>query len=203
MEIRYVIGDEKGWLLANRQGGGQVELPEYLKVEFIKREKDASNVVRDYFKVLEGRESGTLANVRQKSDTGSWLGKGNPGWRGAAQVKFSISRSEFTYPGGTPLMAVSEGGPPVPLGMHDLELPDVSHRFGEAYLGTAKYSKTWFFIGHGMNSSRVANRYLHAGRVSAGCVTIKTIEGWDKLYKYLILSRKGDGRSVGTISVVP
>lgn len=53
MEHRYVIGDEKGWLIANKESGGKVELPEYLKVEFIKRAKDASNVTRDYFKVLE------------------------------------------------------------------------------------------------------------------------------------------------------
>lgn len=102
----------------------------------------------------------------------------------------------------TALIAVSEGGPPVPIGTHDLELPDVSHRLGEQYLGSAKHAKSWFFIGHEMNNARTNNRYLHVGNASAGCVTVQSHDRWDDLYRYLILSRKGDSLSVGTIKVV-
>ena len=204
MDIRYITGDEKGWLLARKPTGVQIELPEYLKVEFIKTEKDAArNETRDHFKNLEGRERGTSVSVRQKPGGGSWLVKGDPGWRGAAQVRFSLSKKELTYPGGPKLIAVSEGGPHVPVGTHDLELPDVSHKFGEHYLGVAKRAKSWFFIGHSMNGAGINNRYLHVGNFSAGCVTVQSREGWDQLYRYLILTRKGDGKSVGAITVAP
>jgi hypothetical protein len=180
MDIRYIKGDSKGWLRARRENGREVELPEFLKVEFIETKADsASGQLRDHFKVLEGRERGTLASVRHDKDK-PWLGAGNPGWRGPSHVYFSLSKQELTYPGGLRMTAVSEGGPPVPVGVHDLELPDVSHALGAAYLGGATRAKSWFFIGHAMNGARVANRYLHVGSVSAGCVTVRAVEQWDR-----------------------
>jgi hypothetical protein len=46
---------------------------------------------------------------------------------------------------------------------------------------------TWFRIGHS------GDRFLHPCRVSAGCVTVKDIGEWTKIYNYLINSRKGHG----------
>ena len=67
MEVRYVEGDDTGWLRVTKNAGSEIALPEYLKVDFTESKKAlGSNIMRDYFKVLEGREKGTLASVKQK-----------------------------------------------------------------------------------------------------------------------------------------
>jgi hypothetical protein len=200
-EERYIIGDDTGWLRVRKTSGDEIPLPEFLKVEFLKSEKEpARREVRDHFKIIEGRERGTLASVRQKADGLSWLAKGNPGWQGPAQVRFSLSKSQVTYPGGPAVVAVSEGKP-ISVGIYDLEIPDAPHLMAAQYLDRSRRALTWFFIGHTMNNNRVNNRYLHTGLASAGCVTVKSLDRWEQLYRYLILSRKDDGLSVGTITV--
>jgi hypothetical protein len=56
-----------------------------------------------------------------------------------------------------------------------------------------------FYLGKDGTSKN--DRYLHTGSVSFGCITVDPDE-WTALYKYLILSRKGDGKNVGTIKVI-
>lgn len=202
MEARYIQGDSTGWLRVKKNSGVEIALPEYLKVKLIESKKDpGTNQVRDYFQVLEGREKGTTASVRQKPNGESWLAKGNPGYRGPALVTFNITTGVVTFPGGTALTATTDVMNPVPLGLHDLELPDAPHQGGAAYVSASSRAKTWFLIGHGLLGEG-QGRYLHPGRISAGCVTVTQVANWNNLYMYLILSRKGDDRSVGTINVI-
>jgi hypothetical protein len=202
MDQRYIDGDSTGWLQVRRATGAVIALPEYLKVEFLERKKDPrTNEIRDYFKILEGRESNNKASVKQKPNGQSWLKKGNPGYRSAASVTFNIATGEVTYAGGNALGATTDSSNPVSTGIHDLELPDAPHRGGEYYMARSIRAKTWFLIGHGLLGDG-AGRYLHPGRISAGCVTVTDVENWNRLYQYLILSRKGDNLSVGTINVI-
>jgi hypothetical protein len=85
---------------------------------------------------------------------------------------------------------------------------------------------TWFHIGH----NPAEDRYLHCGLISHGYVTVRPLivkrgdprlrgrtdvelglpmpvptppaASWDDLYAYLISARKGDGKSVGIITIV-
>ena len=84
---------------------------------------------------------------------------------------------------------------PVPLGSHNIEIPDAPHSLGSGYLGSAKYARTWFRVGN------KGDRYLHCGQVSLGCITVKDVGSWDKIYEHLIKSRKNN-QSVGVIKVV-
>jgi hypothetical protein len=80
----------------------------------------------------------------------------------------------------------------LPRGKHDIEIPDFQHtEYGERY---GRFGTTWFRIGHS------GDRYLHPGRVSAGCVTITQYNEWPNIWLYLINSRK-DARSVGEIEI--
>ncbi|MEK7198102.1 MAG: hypothetical protein AAB648_01405, partial [Patescibacteria group bacterium] len=55
---------------------------------------------------------------------------------------------------------------------------------------------TWFKIGHG------GERYLHAGGLSLGCITVIETSRWMEVYNILIRARKDDFMSVGVLEVV-
>jgi len=61
-------------------------------------------------------------------------------------------------------------------------------------LSKIKYSDD--SIGHS------GERYLHPGRVSAGCISITETTRWMEIYDSLIKARKGDFMSVGVLEVV-
>ncbi len=91
-----------------------------------------------------------------------------------------------------PVNGIIDATNPVPQGKHDIEIPDFQHtEYGSGY---GAFATTWFRIGHS------GDRYLHPGRVSAGCVTITDISQWPSIWSYLINSRK-DNRSVGEITI--
>ena len=77
----------------------------------------------------------------------------------------------------------------------DVEIPDYTHSSGEHYL-EAKRGKVWFKIGHD------GERYLHAGGLSLGCMTIIETTRWMEIYKILIKARKNDFKSVGVLEVI-
>ena len=54
----------------------------------------------------------------------------------------------------------------------------------------------WFRIGHD------GERYLHAGMVSAGCISITETNRWMEIYNILIKARKGDFMSVSVLEVI-
>ena len=76
----------------------------------------------------------------------------------------------------------------------DLEFPYEPHPHGRRYMTYSKYAKTWFRIGH------TGDRFLHTGRFSEGCITVKNHSQWTPIYNRLIRSRK-DKKSVGILIV--
>jgi len=94
---------------------------------------------------------------------------------------------------------------PVPAGNHRIMAPDQSH----ANISTAGYrsatpglrcTDVWFPIeleGQPGNSGR----YVHAGHLSEGCVTVYELIKWNAIYDSLIASRipGADGKFVGTL----
>jgi hypothetical protein len=195
MTARYVTdADGKGWLnvrWGSASGPMFPPLPQYLSVDHERTEGG-----RDYFTVSEGQMRGKKASVKLKTGGASNLALGNPGYAAAAKVVFNRRTKELRYGTAGPVAAKTHDGNPVPLGTYDLELPYEAHSLGAPYESQTIYAKTWFRVGH------TGDRFLHPGRVSAGCVTVTNLPEWTKIYKYLIKARLGDGASVGKLQVV-
>jgi hypothetical protein len=188
---RYVVAGTDGWLNVKREPSGEIiALPEFLKVNVTSTQNG-----RDYFVVHEGVERGKHFSVK----TGN-LKAGNPGYRGPANLEFSLSKETLTFLG-EKVTAIMYDEKPIPMGTHPIQIPDFPHTGGNSYLGQSRYAKTWFYLGHGNAVYGRDDRYLHPGRGSRGCITVEP-EMWTRLYQYLILCRSGNERTVGTVRVV-
>jgi hypothetical protein len=190
-DSKYLVGGSDGWLRVKREPGGAiVSLPEFLRVDVT-----SSSAGRDHFTALEGIEQGNKFSVLAGN-----LRNGNPGYMPGASLQFSLSREMLTYAGGA-IRAITHSGNPIPIGQHPIQIPDFPHEGGMRYLGHSPYAKTWFYLGVGAAVDGRDDRYLHTGRASNGCITVDT-SGWTALYRHLILSRSGNAKTVGTVTVV-
>ncbi|UPK41170.1 hypothetical protein [Paenibacillus pabuli] len=194
MSIRYVSNaDNEGWLLVRLSGSQNPEaLPQYLRVDYTN-----TDAGREHFKIIEGAYLGKEGSVKLKEDGSSYLANGDPKLP-AAKVHFVIENKKLWYEDGGwigPIDAKTHPDNKVPVGIHDIEIPDNPHKVPEDYMQKSIFAKTWFRISHS------GDRYLHTGSVSAGCVTVTDIPKWTDLYNYLIARRKGDSKSIGEIHV--
>ncbi len=196
MEMRYVATDQSGWLRVKLKPNGIiVPLPQYIKVTFSERRS-----ARDYFRIEEGVYNGKNASVSQKSSSSSWLGKPLPTYRGPVTLRFKKSEGKLITPIGT-LKAITDPNNPIRNGVHPVKLPAFPHDLGRSYVPRASKAMTWFYLGTGKAIPGRNDRYLHPGRISAGCVTVTELSKWDRLYTVLILSRATGDSNVGTITV--
>jgi hypothetical protein len=199
MSQRFIVTDAAGWLNVKLEPYGQIQaLPQFLKVEFTVRRDN-----RDFFRILEGAHRNKQASVAARGPAQSWLGTTLPAYKGPAVLTFNKSTGRMTTPIAA-LNAITDPSNPVPNGRHAIQLPDFPHDLGSGYVNQgAKKAKTWFHLGEGVavpgNEGR--DRYLHPGRVSAGCITVKDLANWDRLYDLLIVSRAGNGKDVGHVTV--
>jgi hypothetical protein len=185
--------DGKGWLTVKHANGSDFPpLPQYLKVDHT-----STSGGRENFTIKESGQNGTLiggtASVKQKSSTESYLSN-TMTYKGAASTTFDKGKGEFRYGSSGPVTVITDTSNPTPNGTHDLEIPYEQHPHGSNYESSSIYAKTWFRIGQS------GDRFLHPGRISAGCTTITAVSDWTSIYEYLINSRKDD-KSVGTITV--
>lgn len=187
-----------GWLRIKLTNGLIHPMPEYLRVNVI------NSANREEFEILEGRWKGKKASVKKKGfSIGDWdgsyfeeavhTGKGCP-HRNSVDMIFHRKSEQLDIPGIGKIKAITDTSNPVPLGTFDIEIPYEPHGLGISYISDAKYAKTWFRIGHS------GDRFLHPGRVSAGCITVTETKKWDSIYKKLIVARK-DLKSIGTVKV--
>jgi len=196
MEERYISTDQTGWLRVRLESSGTiVPLPQYLKVLFDERRSR-----RDYFEIKEGSHKGKQASVLQRSQTASWLGHPLPNYRAAVNLVFKKSEGTLTTPNGK-LTAITDETNQIPNGTYPIQIPDFPHSIGRPYLSSTSKAMTWFYLGIGNAVPGQGDRYLHPGRVSAGCVTVTDLTKWDALYSVLILSRTYGGKNVGTLTV--
>lgn len=186
----YIVGGKDGWLkIKPEPSGADIALPEYLQVELT-----ASKAGRDYFTVLEGVKRGKKFSVKVGN-----LKSGNPGYRAPVALQYFIARQLLTYPGGQ-VKAITDIEKPIAVGTHPLQIPDFPHNGGIGYLVYSPYAKNWFFLGQGNALPGRNDRYLHTGLRTEGCITVEPSR-WTQLYRYLILCRRNDGKTVGTVSV--
>jgi hypothetical protein len=92
-----------------------------------------------------------------------------------------------------PIEVLTWSANPAPTDWSALEIPDAPHPGGLHYKDQSSFATVWFRIGHD------GDRYLHPGRISAGCLTVDP-SGWNRIYKYLVVRRK-DVSSVGAVHV--
>lgn len=196
MEMRYVSTDNTGWLRVKIEPAGTVvPLPQYIKVSFDERRNG-----RDYFNIEEGVYKGKSASVSQKSESSSWLDKPLPTYRGPVDLVFKKGEGKLVTPIGL-LAVTTDSSNPIANGRHPVQLPDFPHDLGRSYTSRASTAMTWFYLGTGNAISGKDDRYLHPGRMSAGCVTVTDISKWDLLYAVLMISRAPGGKNIGTITV--
>lgn len=203
MPNRYIIGDANGWLRVRLEPGGEIiALPEYLRVDYQEtKQVENSNERRDYFTIYEGVHRGKKASVRLTSQGKTNLGFPLPAYRGPAILVFNIAKGEITYNGNKKISAINDPENPIPFGRHNIQIPDYPHQYGNYYLTNTVYARTWFLIGDGISVIGQNERYLHPGRVTRGCATTSP-DQWTDLYYYLIKSRQGDRKNVGTIKII-
>ena len=188
---RYVANGTSGWLRVKLEPSGtQISLPEYLRVNY-----ESSAGGRDFFTVREGVHAGRKCSV-----VAGYLRTGNPGYKPAARLKFSLSRKLLTW-AGQEVAAITSRINVIPVGTHPIQIPDFPHSGGANYVSRSEFAKSWFYLGRGNAVALNNDRYLHPGAASAGCITVDA-NRWTQLYLHLILSRGNDGKTVGTVAVV-
>lgn len=188
----FVSETSDGWLMAKIKGiREEKSLPSYLKI-FVTH----SDSKRDYFEILEGVYKGKSGSVRKKTDGSSYLERDFL-VRDPVELVYSLSRKSFVLDGAE-YHVDDDPNNLFNIGTYDIEIPDAPHSKGRKYLDRSKFALIWFHIGHNPED----DRFLHTGAVSAGCVSMKEIEKWTVVCRKLLIARKVDRMSVGTLRVI-
>ncbi len=189
--LRYVAGlNPNSWLSVDLDVGFQVQLPHFLGVELVEMTSQGT-----HFRILEGRFKGELAQI--SSSAGSDYLRQEIGVRKeSARLHLRKSSQRLQIAGLGEFSVVLDPRNPLPMGSYVVEIPDEPHELGRPYLDQAKYARTWFRLGE------TGDRYLHTGRVSAGCVTVETVDSWDSICKFLLRCRL-DSKAIGILEVLP
>lgn len=175
-ETRYVDAlPPDNWLAVTLDGGTRVSLAYGIKVAF-----DGRSGGRDSFTILEGVYKGKKASVAQKSASESYL-VSTISHLPAGRIQFDTKSQRLKFGTSGPYNAFSGAGTgvengrsvtytPVPPGSYLLAIPAYpSKQTRAAYGQWTRYHKTWFRIGIEHSGSR----FLHAGEISDGCVTVR------------------------------
>lgn len=176
-EIRYVpvVSSTDNWLTVTPEKGKNISLPYGLKVLFLGRRDN-----RDHFEILEGVNKGVKASVTQKAQNASYLVTGLRHLPGG-DVHFDSKSQRLTFGGRGPINAFSGHGvgiengvrkrfTVIPPGLYDLAIPAYpSAQTRVQYDTWTRYHQSWFRIGISTSGSR----FLHAGEISDGCVTVR------------------------------
>jgi hypothetical protein len=179
--------------------GERIALPGYLKSNYI---KIANN--RDYFIPYEGKWKDQELSITRKPDGESYLIEGKI--LAAARIVVNPTTAKLWYGAvGSevgPVFAEIDPQKPLPDGEYNLSVPDEPHRdFGDQYLNQTSYAMVWYPIPADINQDGIEDdRFLHCGRVSAGCITVRDFSYWTKLHKYLYNRRLRDD-VVGIITI--
>jgi hypothetical protein len=196
---RYIPSTADGWLLA-LASGTRTALPSGLKVSLTN-----SSGGRDYCTVLEGPLAGTTFDLAAGNISDSYkrfsdltitvnnlrlaggVVIGGVRYEREVRIRFNDGTSQRTI---GPFVATDITNP-IPIGEHDVEIPEYPHPGGVTYGG---HATVWFRIDHH------GDRYVHAGKVGmAGCLTCAPSQ-WEQIYAVLHCARV-DKVNVGKLIV--
>lgn len=177
-------GAGKGWVKVVMADSNKTEvsLPAYLKLRIESCDTDD----RYTFTILEGQYKGKRARTFPRDGNVDILvpASGHT-TEGLLTLTFNNkTRKDGVLKYGSNSIKVTVDQNPLPSGTYRIKLPDHPHKKGDY---PDEFSKTWFPI----EDSKVADRYVHAGAESAGCVTIVERPKWNSVYTYLIKRRNG------------
>ncbi|HEY3368007.1 MAG TPA: hypothetical protein VGK74_23345 [Symbiobacteriaceae bacterium] len=193
--VKYVVGTAKGWLTAQPEDGTDpLSVPYGIKVKVTRVENG-----REYFEVMEGAPPPRGLKGRKgsvKLDNGVSNLSGAPFTREPGVTMVYHKKSlQLEVPGLGQFPLVEPYEDPLPTGKtFDLEVPFEPKPGGHGY--DATFATSWFR----MPDPTGSRRYLHTGSASAGCATVKAVDQWDRIYRYLI-NRRLDSRRVGKLKV--
>lgn len=190
--IRYVVSDDNGWLLVRAEDkGGDFSLLHMARVEVTRVSR-----LREYFTVQEGAFKGRKGSAVLRSGVSSLSPapiKQDP----PIQLVYHRKPRQLEVPELGWFDVAWPPRNPFPVGAtFNIEIPDFPHAPGQRYQKWSTFATSWFRIA----DPKVPDRYLHVGKRSAGCATVKNDKRWDELYRYLI-NRRSDDRSVATLTV--
>jgi uncharacterized protein YutE (UPF0331/DUF86 family) len=189
---RLVISDVPpyGWVVAQLEDGSKVPLHNGLTVSL------RANVgSREVFEVLEGFYKGKIMSIGFDSECGSHLSP----IRGLKKpCMMTMLRKESLLIvhglGSYPIVKISASDS-WDVGTFPVCLPDFQHKGGGVYRTKAKHADTWFRVGD------ESERYIHPGRRTKGCITVKDIYQWESIYQFLIHCR-ADNHHIGFLEVL-
>lgn len=182
--------DPNGWLLVKLGSGNNIALPASLAVEITNQLGG-----REVFKVLEGSFKGVEASVALDQDGITHLTR-LVERKPAIELKLLRAQWKLQIAGLGEFEVLDMNSQEIiPKGIYKICLPDAPHHGGRVYKKTARHAETWFRIGDD------SDRYLHPGSRTKGCITIKNIDSWEKIYQHLIFCRLDD-LHIGTLEVV-
>lgn len=190
--VRYVVATHKGWLLVRGENGAKdFSVPHWLSVEVTEITPD-----REFFTVLEGPLRGQPGSARLRNGVSS-LSPTPVRREPPIEMVYHRETLRLEIPGLGVFNVARPPRNPFPVGQtFPVEIPDYPHEGGQQYEKQATFATTWFRIA----DPEVPDRYLHTGRVSAGCSTVTERERWDEIYHFLI-NRRRDDRAVATLRV--
>jgi len=152
--------------------GRDISLPYGLKVSL-----NETTGRRDVIEILEGVNIGVRASVGHDPRGQSYLTT-KISHRPAGHAIFKRDAQQLYFGGTGPYNAFTGGDfriggqhfTPVPLGMYKLAIPAFpSKQTRNEYAQWATYHKSWFRLGLDIS----ADRFLHTGMISEGCVTVR------------------------------
>jgi hypothetical protein len=192
-EGRVFVADvsPNGWLVAMADDGERLPLPHALELELLSVDSGVNG--RQHFRIAEGHAKDKLASVGMLSDGVSSIVPVMPRFD-PIRARLHLSSLVLSIEGVGEFAVAHFGDSAPPVGVHTLHVPDMPHSAGARYTRRAPHAKSWFRIGVG------SSRYLHAGAHSEGCVTVKDIDAWERIYHRLIFARL-ENDTIGTIEV--
>lgn len=198
---RWFKETDDGWIVTLDSSNARLSLSSYLKVDFLGPVNG-----RDKLKVLEGiyknkevsikADSGFLDSTNLHGEAANIIFEKRPAPITIGETVYDKQIS-ISYKVGTgtqtvgPFPALTDKDNPVPVGSNTVQIPDYPHDLGSQY---GAFGKVWFRIGTS------GDRYIHPGRVSAGCITCEP-SNWTDIYRALVVRRKSDDLSVGDLTV--
>lgn len=155
------------WLQVRKSSNGVlISIPKYCRVRNTSFSGSGASM-RENFTILDWPYVNDVCSVVALPDSRSRFG--NVDYNVGAIATFdNRTKTLMVNPGGIVVKAGFDSSHPMQNGEYLISLPDAPHRFGHAYLDRTSFALTWFFI----NDTDAINRYLHAGSVSEGCLTI-------------------------------
>jgi len=192
--------------------GSTIDLLYGTRVEFQRAENN-----RDYFKILDFEHQNREASLSHEQVGGTfksrliqplaYLGPAKVDWdAGIKKVVVSIPgtpsipKIEATGKSDTDPANLSNGTfklrPRMEVFRPGTDPPALGEIY-KGYLRDAPHFYTWFLIEY----QPARGFFLHAGRASAGCVTVTEMPKWESIFQLLVRCRTPDFKHIGEITV--